>query len=84
MDGLNEIIADNRANKYNGARIERENVEWVTWYVMQAMNRQHWKPMLDKQTAAGSSTRSMRSRGRKAARAAREPSTTIRFAGSRK
>lgn len=51
MDGLNEIIADNRANKYNGARIERENVEWVTWYVMQAMNRQHWQPMLDKDKA---------------------------------
>lgn len=40
MDGLNEIIADNRAHRNKGARIERENVEWVSWYVLQAMKEQ--------------------------------------------
>lgn len=51
MDGLNEIIADNRAHRNKGARIERENVEWVSWYVLQAMREQDWTPMNDKESA---------------------------------
>ena len=52
MDGLNEIIADNRAHRNKGARIERENVEWCSWYVIKAMRMWRWKPMRDKESAA--------------------------------
>lgn len=52
MDGLNEIISDNRAHKNKGARIERENVEWCSWYILQAMRHQHWEPMTTKENAA--------------------------------
>ena len=52
MDGLNEIIADNRAHKAKGARIERENVEWCTWYILKAMREQHWAPMTTKDRAS--------------------------------
>lgn len=45
MDGLNEIISDNRAHRNKGARVERENVEWCSWYILQAMNQQLWRPM---------------------------------------
>ena len=48
MDGLNEIIRDNRAHRNKGARIERENVEWCAWYIHQAMRLQGWEPMADK------------------------------------
>lgn len=51
MDGLNEIISDNRAHKNKGARIERENVEWCAWYILQAMRQQCWRPMETKDTA---------------------------------
>ena len=51
MDGLNEIIADNRAHRNKGARIERENVEWCAWYILQAMRQQHWAPMKTKDMA---------------------------------
>ena len=45
MDGLNEIIADNRAHRNKGARVERENVEWCSWYIRQAMLQQGWPTM---------------------------------------
>ena len=51
MDGLNEIIKHDRTNRFIGARIERENVEWCAWHIRQAMQRQHWKPMLTKEDA---------------------------------
>ena len=45
MDGLNEIIAQNRASRYKGAQIERENVEWCSWYILKAMRDQRWPAM---------------------------------------
>lgn len=52
MDGLNEIIADNRAHKNKGARVERENVMWCAWYILQAMRNQNWAPMNTKDRAS--------------------------------
>lgn len=37
MDGLNEIISQNRASKDYGAAKERENVMWCARFVRQAM-----------------------------------------------
>lgn len=47
MDGLNELVAQNRANRYLGARKERENVLWVARFVRQEMQRTGYKPMSD-------------------------------------
>ena len=51
MDGLNEIIDSNRADRHMGARIERENVEWCAFFIIRAMRRQKWAPMRTKDTA---------------------------------
>ena len=51
MDGLNEIISDNRTHRNKGARIEQENVSWCAWYILQAMRQQHWAPMKTKDMA---------------------------------
>ena len=45
MDGLNEIIASNRADKFLGARRERENLEHCAWFITIAMRKSHYKPM---------------------------------------
>lgn len=45
MDGFNELIDSNRSDKYKGARIEKENVEWCAWYVKKSMRQQHWQPV---------------------------------------
>ena len=45
MDGLNEIIDSNRTNRYCGSRKERENVEWVAFFVRRAMREQGYAPM---------------------------------------
>ena len=47
MDGLNEINAQNRTNKYVGARAERENVEWCARFVRQAMRTVGYAPMTE-------------------------------------
>ena len=52
MDGLNEIIHDNRAHRNKGASMERENVEWCAWYILQAMRQQQWAPMQTTDRAA--------------------------------
>lgn len=45
MDGLNEIIRSNRADKYEGAKRERENLEHCAWFMRLAMRKTHYKPM---------------------------------------
>lgn len=45
MDGLNEIIAQNRASKDYGAAKERENVMWCARFVRQAMRAAGYAPM---------------------------------------
>ena len=52
MDGLNEIIRYNRTNVNMAARIEREDIEWCSVYIKQAMLRYGWKPMRDAEKAA--------------------------------
>lgn len=39
MDGLNEIISQNRANKNFGARIEQENLLHCAWHIRKAMRK---------------------------------------------
>lgn len=51
MDGLNEIIRYNRTNVNMAARIEREDIEWCSVYIKQAMLRYGWKPMRDAEKA---------------------------------
>ena len=51
MDGLNEIIDANRASRQKGARLERENVEHCSWYILQAMLNCNWEKMTDKASA---------------------------------
>lgn len=45
MDGLNELVAQNRASRYFGADKERENVMWCARFVRQAMQREGYAPM---------------------------------------
>lgn len=45
MDGLNEIIRQGRTNRYYGAECERQNLEWVAWYALQAMRKANYQPM---------------------------------------
>ena len=45
MDGLNEIIADNRTSLFVGSRVEKENVEWCAWHIRAAMNKAKYRPM---------------------------------------
>ena len=45
MDGLNELISQNRTNKYFGADKERENVMWCARFVRQAMQAAGYAPM---------------------------------------
>lgn len=45
MDGLNEIVDSNRANRNKGARLERENVLHVARFVRAEMHRLGWKRM---------------------------------------
>lgn len=45
MDGLNELIEQNRTNKYYGASKERENVMWCARFVRQAMRVAGYAPM---------------------------------------
>lgn len=45
MDGLNELVAQNRANRYYGARKERENLLWCARFIRQEMQRVGYKPM---------------------------------------
>lgn len=45
MDGLNELISQNRTNKYFGADKERENVMWCARFVRQAMRAAGYVPM---------------------------------------
>lgn len=48
MDGLNELVAQNRANRYYGARKERENVLWCARFIRQEMRRVGYAPMSEK------------------------------------
>ena len=45
MDGLNELVAQNRSNRQFGARKERENVMWCARFVRQEMQRAGYSPM---------------------------------------
>lgn len=47
MDGLNELIAQNRADKHFGASKERENVLWVARFVRKAMRAAGYAPMTE-------------------------------------
>lgn len=47
MDGLNELIASSRTDKYVGARKERENVEHCALFVRLAMRRCRYRPMTE-------------------------------------
>ena len=47
MDGLNEIISQNRADKDYGAAKERENVLWCARFVRQAMRTVGYAPMTE-------------------------------------
>jgi len=51
MDGLNELIDSNRTDRQMGARVEKDNVEWCTFFIRRAMHSQHWRPMQDKRHA---------------------------------
>ena len=48
MDGLNEIIAQNRANKDYGAAMERDNVQHCARFVRAAMRVAGYAPMTAK------------------------------------
>lgn len=45
MDGLNEIVDSNRANKHKGARLEKENLLYVARFVSAEMRRVGYAPM---------------------------------------
>ena len=45
MDGLNELIEQNRTNRYYGASKERENVMWCARFIRQAMRVAGYAPM---------------------------------------
>ena len=45
MDGLNEIIDSNRANKDYGAAKERENIMWCARFIRAAMRKAGYAPM---------------------------------------
>ena len=45
MDGLNEIIDQNRTNRYHAADVERDNIQWVARFVRMAMQKAHYPPM---------------------------------------
>lgn len=45
LDGLNEIIAANRSNKYLGAKQERENLANVISFTRAAMLAEHFAPI---------------------------------------
>lgn len=47
MDGLNELIAQNRTDKHHGARKERENVMWCARFARQAMRVAGYAPMTE-------------------------------------
>lgn len=47
MDGLNEIIAQNRANRDYAARAERENVQHCARFVRTAMHLAGYAPMTE-------------------------------------
>ena len=47
MDGLNEIISQNRTDKDYGAAKERENVLWCARFVRQAMRAAGYAPMTE-------------------------------------
>lgn len=47
MDGLNEIVGQNRTNRQVGARIERENVEHVARFVRAKMHAIGYAPMTE-------------------------------------
>ena len=51
MDGWNEIIAAYRSNRHKGSTREIDNVEYVAYYVRDAMQSQHWQAMRDKKSA---------------------------------
>lgn len=47
MDGLNEIISQNRTNMDYGAAKERENVTWCARFARQAMRAAGYAPMTE-------------------------------------
>lgn len=47
MDGLNEIIADNRTSLFVGSRIEKENVQWCAWHIRAAMSKAKYREMTE-------------------------------------
>ena len=47
MDGLNEIISQNRTNKDYGAAKERENVLWCARFIRAAMRKAGYAPMTE-------------------------------------
>lgn len=47
MDGLNELIDQNRANAHYGAKKERENVMWCARFIRQAMRAAGYAPMTE-------------------------------------
>lgn len=48
LDGLNEIIAANRASMHAGAKLERENLQNVMQHAQAAMIRHQFKPIKGK------------------------------------
>ena len=51
MDGLNEIIDANRTDKYVGAALEKEDIEWCYYFAKRAMRSQGWHPMQERADA---------------------------------
>lgn len=50
LDGMNEIIAQNRISPRAGARLEAENVRWCMYYCNRAMEHsRHFKPIYQHQ-----------------------------------
>ena len=47
MDGLNEIISQNRTDKNVGAAIERQNLIWCTRFIKAAMRKAGYERMTD-------------------------------------
>lgn len=48
FDGMNELIAAARTNRYVAAKQERENIEYVMWHAKAAMTKERFKPIKGK------------------------------------
>lgn len=47
MDGQNEIIGQNRANRHYAAKMERQNVDHCAEFIREAMAAQGYEPMTE-------------------------------------